>query len=267
MSTSKKISIALALGCFVLSASPLKAALLAHYTFDDNSIVGGQLQNVHNPGDGDGTIFGIGSGLTTGVAGISGEAFEFNSVGSVRLDPGSVRNQIEGTNTWSISAWVRMASETPGNVLYRREVAGTTDSEGGLRIEVGNNPQAFVQDGSSASTFLSSPVTVHVGEWAHIVGIREDFPGSDWRLYVDGTEFSGSGTPLSIQSTAGLPEFGVDLIGAIDEVRVYDHALTQEEVLVLLAEGNVAEIPAPGGLAIFGLALASMRIARRRRNR
>lgn len=265
MFRSKKYSIAVAVGCFILSATPLKAALLAHYSFDDSSIVGGQLQNVHNPGDGDGVIFGLGAGLTTGVAGISGEAFEFNSLGSVNLGPSSVRNQMEVANTWSISAWVRMSGVAPGNILYRREVGGITDGEGGLRVEVGGTPQVFMQDHTSASTSLDSPVSINVGEWAHIVGIREVTPGSDWRLYVDGAEFSGPGTSLLIPANAGLPELGVDLVGALDEVRVYDHALTQEEVLTLFAEGNATEVPAPGALAIFGVGVLGMGLVRRRR--
>jgi len=225
-----------AAGLVILAGSTAHAGLIAHYSFDDSTISGSTLQNIANPGDSDGTISA--AGITTGVAGVSGQAFQFNTVGSVNLGLGSVKTQVEGTQTWSISAWVNMNSVTPGNILYRREVAGTTDAEGGLRIAAGNTPQAFVQAGDSSSTFLGSPVSINVGEWAHIVGIREDYPGSDWRLYVNGTEYSGPGTTFSLEGTANVPEIGVDLDGLVDEVRVYDHALTQSEVLTLFAEGQ-----------------------------
>jgi len=260
-----KIVVIAVAGMICVITSPVRAALIAHYSFDNATIFGSTLQNIANPGNSDGTIFASGGAVTTGVAGISGEAFQFNTVGSVSLGTGVVKSQLEGTQTWSISAWVNMSSVTPGHILYRREVGGTTDAEGGLRVEAGNLPQAFVQDGSSSSTFLNSPVSIDVGEWAHVAGIREGFPGNDWRLYLDGVEFSGPGTSLSLESTAGVPEIGIDLDGLIDEVRVYDHALTQGEVLTLFAEGQQAQVSAPGTFLIFGLGLAGLGLARRRK--
>jgi hypothetical protein len=239
-----------------------QAGQIAYYDFETTSISGGALVNQQNPGNSDGTMFDV----TTGHAGVVGEAFGFNAISSLLLGNGVVKSQMEGTNPWSISAWVNLGSSAvTGNILYRREVGGTTDAEGGLRVEAGGTPQVFVQDGSSASTFLNSPTALDLGEWAHVVGIREDFPGNDWRLYVDGVEFSGGGSSLSLASIAAVPEIGVDFVGLMDELRVYDHALSQSEVAALYAVGASAPVPAPGMAILFALGAAGMAAARRRK--
>jgi hypothetical protein len=249
---------------WVLGATTAQAGQIAYYDFETSSISGGSLVNQQNPGNSDGLM----TDVTTGHTGVFGEAFGFNCISSLLLGNCVVKSQMEGTNPWSISAWVNLGSSTvSGNILYRREVGGgVTDAEGGLRVEVGGTPQVFVQDGSSASTFLNSPVALDLGEWAHVVGIREDFPGNDWRLYEDGVEYSGAGSSLSLASIAAVPEIGVDFVGLLDEIRVYDHALTQAEVAVLYLAGATVDVPEPGATIILVLGLAGLRFARRHRN-
>ena len=244
-----------------LSAVPAKAALIAYYDFETSSISGGALVNQQNPGNSDGVM----TDVITGQAGVFGEAFGFNAIGSLNLGGGVVTSQISGTNPWSISAWVNLGNDTSfSHILYRRDAAfDGSDAEGGLRINAGGAPQVFMQDTVANTTFLNSPVDLGIGEWTHVVGIREDAPGSGWRLYLDGVEFSAAGAPFSI-GVASVAEIGVDLIGLLDEVRVYDHALTQSEVSALYAAGAAVNVSEPGMLAVFGLGLAVIAGARRR---
>lgn len=248
------------IGAFGMSTA--QAGQIAYYDFETSSISGGALVNQQNPGNSDGQMFDV----TTGHTGVFGEAFGFNSISSLLLGNGVVKTQMEGTNPWSISAWVNLGSAAvAGNILYRREVGGgVTDAEGGLRVQAGGAPQVFVQDGTSASTFLGSPVALDLGEWAHVVGIREDFPGNDWRLYVDGVEFSGSGSSLSLASIAAVPEIGVDFVGLMDEIRVFDHALTQAAVAVLYSAGAAINVPEPGTMIVLLLGLIGLGVARKR---
>jgi len=88
----------------------------------------------------------------------------------------------------------------------------------------------------------TSAVTVDDDQWHHIVGLRD---GSSLRLYVDGVE-DGVPAPLSDgydlsgtsqanayigagwrYDTSVVHKF---LIGVIDDVRVYDYALSDVEV-------------------------------------
>ena len=244
-----------------LSAAPVQWALIAYYDFETSSISGGSLVNQQNPGNSDGAM----TDVITGQAGVFGEAFGFNAIGSLNLGGGVVTSQISGTNPWSISAWVNLGSaSSASHILYRRDAAfDGSDAEGGLRIQAGGAPQVFMQDTVANTTFLNSPVDLGIGEWTHVVGIREDAPGSNWRLYLDGVEFASAGAPFSI-GAASVAEIGVDLVGLMDEVRVYDHALTQSEVSALYAAGAAATVSEPGMLAVFGLGLAAFGWARRR---
>lgn len=261
ISTPLRALRALAAAAMVLAAAPVSAGQIAYYDFETSSISGGSLVNQQSPGDSDGLM----TDVTTGHAGVFGEAFGFPEIGSLNLGSGSVTSQISGTNPWSISAWVRPGDSGFGHILYRRDAAfDGDDSEGGLRIAVGGSPQVSYQDVASNSGNLTAPVVLDIGEWAHVVGIREPAPGSDLRIYINGVEYAGAADPFSIAS-ASVAEIGVDFTGLLDEMRVYDHALSNEEVQALYQAGLAAQVPAPGALALFGLGLAALGLARRRR--
>lgn len=254
--------IGLTLGTIISVMSPNSsiAAQIAYYDFENSSVIGGALQNLQNPGNSDGVLTGS---ITTGVAGIAGQAFQFNGTGAaLDLGTGVVRTQVEGTEPWSISAWVNINSTAAAEILYRRE---STEAEGGLRLNAGGNPSVFVQADDGSSTSLNSATALTIGEWAHVVGIREPFPGSDWRLYVDGVEQSGPGTSFSLAGPALTPQIGRDLNGLLDELRVYDHALSAEEVTALFEAGTPASaISAPGAVLLFSVSLISILVRRRR---
>jgi hypothetical protein len=109
-------------------------------------------------------------------------------------------------------------------------------------------------------TFNSSPrAWAHVGknleryEWCHIACSHD---GTTLKCYLNGEEtdsvpmgqFGGIGTPVII----GTDGWGCDWIGAIDDVRIYDHALTVPEILSAM-EGEIVlrawgPTPADGAL-------------------
>lgn len=248
----KSVRLAAVVGSFIaLQASPALAALIAYYDFETSSISGGALINQQNPGNSDGVLNG---GVSTGQPGLFGESFGFNGTDSfLDLGVGAVRSQIEGTKAWTVSAWVNVNDLDGGKILYRDE---TVETEGGLRINAGGAPSAFVQDGNAISTFVTAPNPLSVGEWSHVVGIREDFfDGNGWRLYVNGVLTSDPGLAISLGTFTSLsPRIGSELFGRIDEMRIYDSALSEGEVLALFAAGSTG-VPAPGALALLGLGL------------
>lgn len=252
--------IALAAGLCASQVGLAYAGQIAYYDFETSSISGGALQNAQTPGNSDGVLNG---GVATGLSGKFGEAFGFNGTDSfLDLGAGIVRDQIEGTKQWSISAWVNLTDLDGGNILYRTE---GNESEGGLRINAGGQASAFVQDGTSTSTFATSPSALNTGTWSHVVGIRESFvDGNGWRLFVDGAAFAAPGLAISLDTnTALLPRIGEGLEGRLDEVRVYDHALNAAEVQALFDAGS-SSVPAPGTLALLGFGLVSLGLRRRK---
>ena len=90
-------------------------------------------------------------------------------------------------------------------------------------------------DGGNDRT-STSPGTLVVGEWAHFA-LQFDGPGSMWRIYKNGGEVAAS--PAMIKeipdtdlnfSIGGRDSGGASIDGIIDEVAVYNRALSQEEI-------------------------------------
>ena len=90
------------------------------------------------------------------------------------------------------------------------------------------------------------PYTFQSGTWYHVAGA---YDGSQMKVYVNGNLV---GTPSSVSvPIAGTDGVGLSVgwrpsvnyfHGSIDEVRVYDKALTQQEIAALAGQGAPGEI-------------------------
>lgn len=86
-----------------------------------------------------------------------------------------------------------------------------------------------------------SPTSFHAGpydtgQWYHVVGV---YDGRITRLYIN-SQLVLEGKNQT--SEINYPDHALFVIGKLDEIRLYDHALTEEEVLRnLSAEGLSVE--------------------------
>lgn len=91
---------------------------------------------------------------------------------------------------------------------------------------------------------------LEIGKWSHIVGVHHDKTGID--LYVDGNYIGSDNTRSGLYPNAsigGETHAGVWYVanpsqwggawfdGDIDEIRIYNHALTAGDIAALFAEG------------------------------
>ena len=111
----------------------------------------------------------------------------------------------------------------------------------------GNAFRLWVGDGTDdlAKSAVSSDTPYTDSEWHHAVGVRE---GRTNRLYIDGAPQTATSVTGLVPSTdffhLGRQYGHLDdryLRGAIDDVRVYDRALSAEE----LHDGLWASLAAP----------------------
>ena len=157
--------------------------------------------------------------------------------------PNSASLQAVGDH-FSIEAWVRPESLPSGDPYYDK---GIVVREGYVRgFALATKGAAFgMWIGGANDTGLaavSSPITTD--RWYHVVGT---YDGSDARIYVDG-ELEGTqaaplihyDTPLMI-GTSQINERFFD--GQIDEVTIYNRALTAQEILTLFG-GCTTSAPA-----------------------
>jgi hypothetical protein len=157
--------------------------------------------------------------------------------------------------TFSVSAWVKPTAEavnTPYAYLrifetaYDQGVYLGTDMSGTkykLIVNAGYGSSGDCQDAFGCASG-GKPIA---GKWQLVTGT---FDGAFARLYVDGVQVAfdaGTATPrtltVSIGAYAYYPDAGYDWRGGIDDVRLYNRALTPAEVLVLYNQASNSRIP------------------------
>jgi hypothetical protein len=195
------------------------------------------------------------SGETTWVSGHEGMALNFTgNTGQVQV-PSSA--SLEPQTGVSVAAWVKHAG-SPGSYAYlvTKGVNGCIAASYGLYTGPNGGLQFYVSH-NQGSVYMDSPDSgagVWDGNWHLVVGT---FDGTTVRLYVDGHEVgSGSSFPGSLEYQlpnsnqlfiGNYPSSGTtckarSFTGAIDDVMIWNGALSSSQVSVLLAPPGVTPV-------------------------
>jgi chitodextrinase len=190
--------------------------------------------------EGTGTITsdGSGNGNTGTLAGATwtnsgkyGNAIAFDGATSYVTTPDSTSLDLGTTGT--IEAWVKLSSLNRWQSVIAKGNANRNELHNyALEISNGNRYVCFLGSGS-ATRMLTSTVTATSGQFTHIACV---WNGSVFQMYINGTlnaSTSQSLTPAANSSPLYIGQFGGNtdrLNGVIDEVRVYDYALTSAQV-------------------------------------
>ncbi|HEC02229.1 MAG TPA: LamG domain-containing protein [Phycisphaerales bacterium] len=231
----------------LIAAGTASADLVGHWTLDEGS--GGTITDSSGNGN-DGTLVDNPVWDIAWITGPSGGAVEFYGVGSPGgngdyFDCGSDPS-LNMTGPISIALWIRPDADDPeGKLTTTAPMSKTDGSDWSFQVRYGwgqGAPEPYM-----SFTFSSSPrAWAHVGqnleryEWYHIACSHD---GTTLRCYLNGAEtnsapmgpFGGVGTPVNI----GTDGWGCDWIGGIDDVRMYDHALSEPEILAAM-EGEMS---------------------------
>ncbi len=111
------------------------------------------------------------------------------------------------------------------------------DTQWALQVARGRSLEFFVFDSTRSRGWVTATADLPanwLGQWHHVAGA---FTGTELRLFLDGqrvatTSFSGRATPTAYQVEIGgnAQEAGREVAGLIREVRIYDRALSDEEI-------------------------------------
>ena len=189
-------------------------------------------------GSGDTAIDSSGNGFdiplqnTTWGTGKFGGAAHFNGEGTGQLGGFNYSN-----NAITVCTWVWHDAFIAGQV----ERYVTAESEiAVIRKETDGRLHFYIKTGGSLRHLRISDVLTE-GQWHHVVGTWD---GLTQRLYLDGVEIASQEPGSVLDATAGirLSSGAEPLNGMLDDVRVYNRALTEQEINgVMLGAG--AEYP------------------------
>ncbi|GAB5439836.1 MAG: hypothetical protein Fues2KO_01850 [Fuerstiella sp.] len=238
----------------ILPCASANAGLIAYWTGNGNAL--DSSGNNH-----DGAVNGAGYG-----PGVIGQAFQFDGIDDYVEIPGAA--SLEPT-TISVAMWVNATST--GKIQLLADTShglGSNNNGWALQIQTDNRASFAYGNGSSFPEVYSSSIVAD-GTFHHVVGTLD---GSDLRMYVDGVFESSvayTGTPGDSTANGGNVRLGDHyhstvsrpVNGLIDEVRIYDHALSLSEVQSL---AGVA-VPEANSLAVLCLTGIGLLWTRRRR--
>jgi hypothetical protein len=233
------------------TAAPAAADLVAHYPFDGNADDASGYANHGVPNDT--------ATLTTDRFGTPDAAYYFNGIDARITIPGSTSLD-QADSAVTMAAWMQLdgwslVGQAYGPILMKSDQGGNAfmyrlaASQVGLGLAISNWNQAAV-----------SPTDFEFDRWYHVAGTWD---GAEARFYVDGLLLSAE--PLAVAPAApdGRPlVIGADVPGILevfqgklDDVRVYDRALSGPEIADLAGTStDVGALPAAPTLAITSTA-------------
>jgi len=233
--------------------TPRRDRLVVEYNTSTNPAFEGAVRDTSGRGN-DGVFVGTASYNANEKALV----FDGNSdyiMGTLNGVSGSALN-----TSYTISLWVKNLSAANNISVF--VFIGTSGSSGGA------NAVSFRHDGSTTSytldnsgvwTFGTMGLPNALNTWRHIVAI---FDGTTQKIYVDGV-LGGTGTAYGTMNIPNNPTFSIGqrhsgggtseyLNGYISNPKIYDTALTAEEVKTLYDMGRTESVANPRPLHISG---------------
>ena len=232
----------------------LSTGLIAYYSFDGNA-------NDMSGNGHDGTVHG--ALLNTDRFGNPNSAYSFDGLDDyVRIpdDP-----QLDGMDSFTLSVWVKLSGSNLEMEVLNKYDHGPPYLDESYNIGIdGWGPLAVFQYATNDKYVIKiSNDPLSIDPWHHIVGV---YTGAEGSVYLDGNkitlsrndpDFGGPLNSITADLLIGCGEESGSLVkffaGKIDDVRIYNRALSADEVQQLYI------IPEPATLLLLGLGAVLLR--------
>ena len=223
------------------SAINLLAADVGQWSFDE----GTGSTAADSSGDG---INGTLVNSPAWIPGRLGNALSFNGTSNyVNLNNGSTTGPLKSALPVTITGWVMLSDTTANQTVFASDEwdstknAGYVLQAGGSGISCSYGSGGAAGFGSSRTKTGTTPLTA--GVWNHVAAVISG--STTMSLYLNGVDdggtYSGTGGPMAC--TAAPSKIGYSdayLHGFLDEVGVYDEALTPAQIAAMAGWGTLS---------------------------
>lgn len=215
-------------------ASAQEAGLVGHWDFDEGSgTAAADSSPVGNPGTISGAVW---------TQGVEGSALSFDGIDDF-VDLGTAPFGLSG-DEMTVAAWFNPTNVEGYHYLFSR---GQYISP--FRLFLDGSALSFAVQTSGAS-FPTFPGAVTSGSWNHVAAV---IGGGTYTLYLNGQQVAAGALsapgPLAPEQGRALigsaVPSGNPFEGAIDEVRIYNRALSASEVSALIGSAPLPPPPTP----------------------
>jgi hypothetical protein len=219
----------------LLPATLIAAGLLSLGNVHAAGAAGGGLVAAYSFDEGSGTTAAdlSGNGNTATLTGVTfasgkyGSAVSLNGTSSLVTIPDSA--SLDLSSGMTLEAWVRATSFASSQTLVAKERPGGGFPYG---VELDNGvPAGYAR--TSSFTSATGTAALPTATWKYVA---VTYDGSALRAYVDGTQVGTAPASGSIASSSGQLSIGGDSVwgeyfnGRVDNVRIYDRALSSSEL-------------------------------------
>jgi hypothetical protein len=196
----------------------------------------------------DATLVNMPTDNSEWVPGFFGTALNFDTSKGTTQTAQVANNALlnfESTKTFSVALWVKIPATTANPTIIHKGISGSEQYI--IDVNSAGNFRLYVRNSASTVTQIAATVAPN-NTWQHVVAVFNQ-ASSAMLLYVNGAQ-SASGTPptslkantnpLNVGNRQTSTGFGNALNGTVDEVRVYNRALSLSDVQELYSFGRSA---------------------------
>jgi hypothetical protein len=168
-----------------------------------------------------------------------GTALTFNGTNQSASIPSSTDNNLE---TVSVSVWIKTTQNPASATPIIQKWSGTGGYPYALMLNNGGTVSFSASDGTNTPTASSGATTINDGQWHLVTGVRTK--SGQMKTFIDGspknstTDNTGTSTSSSAIGVANRSGGAAYLNGSVDEVKIFNTALSDKAVANEYAAGN-----------------------------